>query len=109
MIDPARVSRMRRLLNESSPSTPTTAWTFRPPVSGVIAGPLRRRAMVKQVAIAASRYGLQADVDAYLAAAGCASLAGLDDAQLDRLAGWVGQEMDRMQTVCDSPDAPPAR
>lgn len=70
---------------------------------------MQRKAMIRHVKLAAERYGLQADIDAYLAVADCASLAGLDLSQLRALASWVGSAMDRLATACDSPDAPPAR
>ncbi len=104
MLDPARITRMRRLLDQAAPSEPP-----RHVLGGIVHGPLRRRAMTKQIGLAAARYGLQLDVDAYLAAAGVASLAGLDTTQLERLAEWAAQEMDRQATACDSPYAPPAR
>lgn len=69
---------------------------------------LQRRAMVKLVQLAGARYGLQDDIDVYLAAAGCATPAGLDTAQLRTLATWVGQAMDRLATAADCPDTPPA-
>ncbi len=110
MLDRARVTRMRCLLDQAMPSEPPRLPRASSlSVSAVATGPLPRRALVKQLALAVARYGLQPEVDAYLAAAGCASLNGLEQAQLERIAAWVTQEVDRMATACDSPDAPPAR
>jgi len=110
MLDPARVARMRTLLTEAAPSTPPQPGRFFAVLgNSVVAGPLRRRAMVKQIALATERYGLQLDVEAYLAAAGVATVAGLDTPHLEVLARWVEQTMDRMTHACDWPDAPPAR
>jgi hypothetical protein len=69
---------------------------------------LSRRAMIQHVRLAGARYGLQADIDAYLALADCASLSGLESAQLSSLAEFVSGAMDRMATASDSPDGPPA-
>jgi len=110
MLDHARVARMRSLLAEAAPSAPPQPGRFFSLLgNAIITGPLRRRAMVKQVALATERYGLQMDVDAYLAAAGVASLAGLDGPRLELLARWVEGVMDRMAYACDWPESPPAR
>jgi len=65
--------------------------------------------MVKQLQLAASRYNLQDDIEAYLAAADHASLAGLSDGELTCISDWIAAAIDRMATACDSPDCPPAR
>lgn len=119
----ARLSRVRGLLKEvdrvdeaSEPPGGLVGVKVRESVGGrmrYIGGELpqdglQRRAMVKLVQLAGARYGLQDDIDVYLAAAGCASPAGLDTAQLRALAGWVGQAMDRLATAADCPDTPPA-
>lgn len=110
MLDHGRVARMRALLATAEPATPPAPGRFFSLLgNGVVTGALRRRAMVKQVALATERYGLQLDVDAYLAAAGVASIAGLDSSRLEVLARWVEGVMDRMATACDWPEAPPAR
>lgn len=110
MLDHARVARMRTLLAEAAPSTPPQPSRFFTLLgNGIVTGPLRRRAMAKQIALATERYGLQADVEAFLAAAGVVSIAGLDSARLEVLARWVEGVMDRMATACDWPEAPPAR
>lgn len=106
MLKLERVTRMRRLLEDAR----------RVEVGGRIrhlGGELpldsvQRRALVKHVQLAGTRYGLQEDIDVYLAAAGCATPAGLDIAQLHALASWVGQAMDRLATAADCPDTPPA-
>lgn len=106
-----RVSRMRALLAsavQAKPDAVSTGIVFlrtpTPPERSI-----RRRAMVKQIQLAAGRYNLQEDIDAYLAAADRASLSGLSDAELARISDWVGAAIDRMATACDSPDAVPAR
>lgn len=110
MFDQARVTRMRQLLAEAVPETPPDPGRFLSlQANCIVAGPLRRRVLAKQVKLATRDYGLQDDVDAYLAAADCASLAGLTLPQLLVLALWLEKVMDRMATACDSPYAPPAR
>lgn len=74
----------------------------------LVAENLPRRALIKHVKLAGDRCGLQDDIDLYLAAAGCATLSGLDNTELRGLAGWISQTMDRRATAADSPDAPPA-
>jgi len=69
---------------------------------------LQRRAMIKQLALAASRYGLQPDIDVFVALAGSETTRGLSTEQLRLLTGWCAATMDRMQTGSDCPDAPPA-
>ncbi len=64
--------------------------------------------MVKQVVLAASRYGLQSDVDVFVALAGCASVGGLSTDHLQSLTKWCSDTMDRMATGGQSPDTPPA-
>ena len=64
--------------------------------------------MVKQVALAASRYGLQGDIDVFVALAGCASIGGLSTDHLQSLTKWCSETMDRMATGGQSPDTPPA-
>lgn len=54
-------------------------------------------------------YGWQAEVDAVLASASAASLAGLDDETLARLHARMQQLEACVQAGADSPDAPPAR
>jgi hypothetical protein len=109
MYTEANVTRMRRLLSEATqPSFNGSevrtlvreSERFWP---SALVGAMRRRAIIKQIALATSCYGLREDVDAFLAAAGVASLAGLDDARLDTLASWLAGAMDRISTCCDSP------
>jgi hypothetical protein len=108
-VEQGNVTRVRQLLREAAQTG------FKPAENGFashvegIRGPLRRRAMVKRVRLAAAYYGLDAEIDAFLAEAGCASLSGLDDVRLRALSGWLGAAMDRLQVVADHPDAPAAR
>jgi len=74
-----------------------------------ISGTVRRRAMVKQIDLAAKHYDLRQEVDAYLAQCDCASVAGLDDSKLKALSHWMDGVMGRLATACDHPDSPPAR
>lgn len=73
------------------------------------AGNVRRRAMVKQIDLAAKHYNLRQEVDAFLAKRDCASVAGLADAELKALSSWVSGVMDCLATCCDHPEEPPAR
>ena len=113
MIDPDRLSRMRRILDQA-PSKPATnvianrifhGGQFEDPMCTAI----RRRSMVVQIDLAARHYGLRRDIDAYVAAAGQFSLTGLTTPQLDSLATFVSDAMDRLSHACDHPDDPPAR
>jgi hypothetical protein len=113
MIDHARITRMRRLLEEavSAPATNAIAVRvfpraqFEDPVCTAI----RRRSMVMQIGLATKHYDLKRDVDAYVAAAGQCSVSGLTTPQLDTLATWLSEAMDRATHACDHPDDPPAR
>lgn len=82
------------------------------PEPPLIVGPLaalRRRSMVKQIDLAARQYDLRDEIDAFLAQAGCVSVAGLDDRRLYALSTWLGEVMDRYHVAADPPDAPVAR
>jgi hypothetical protein len=70
---------------------------------------VRRRAMVRNIDLAAKHYGLRQEIDAFLATADCASVAGLDDQHLQALSTWLSGVMDRLATAADHPDAPAAR
>lgn len=108
-VEQGSVSRVRALLRDAAQAR------FKQPENGFAAriegirGPMRRRAIVKNIELAAGHYGLGADVDAFLAEAGCASVAGLDDQRLRALSGWLGAAMDRLAVAADHPNAPPAR
>ena len=74
-----RVTRMRKLLADAShkPQETRRPHMVRHAGENFPLEVLSRRAMVKQIVLAASRYGLQSDVDVFLALAGCASVGGL--------------------------------
>lgn len=111
MYTEAQVTRMRRLLAQAVPAAPPAInrhFSLFRGLNPVLTGPLRRRSMIKQVQLAARHYDLGDDVDAFMAAAGVSSLAGLEMHHLELLAGWLEGTMDRIATGCDSPDAPPA-
>lgn len=113
MIDLARMTRMRQLLQEavSVPATNVIAHRVFPgaPFEDPICAAIRRRSMVMQIGLATKHYDLKRDVDAYVAAAGQFSLSGLSTPQLDTLATFVAGAMDRLSHACDHPDDPPAR
>lgn len=69
---------------------------------------LQRRAMLKQLDLAATRYGLQQDIDVFVALAGSHTLRGLSTEHLRVLIAWCSATMDRMATGSDCPDSPPA-
>jgi|SRR5581483_31019 len=73
------------------------------------AAPLRRRAIVKNIDLAAKHYDLRQEVDAFLAERDCASVAGLNDRELRALSRWLDGVMERLSTCCDHPDFPSAR
>ena len=57
----------------------------------------------------AERYGLDAELEGFVYAAGCVALTGVAVSDLDALVGWLRQLGDRVETACDRFDAPPAR
>jgi len=105
-----RVTRMRRLLADAIQRPPPEP--ARPHVVHVGEGfpieGLHRRAMIKQLALAGARYGLQGDIEVFVALAGCHSLGGLSTEHLRKLSTWCAATMDRMATGSESPDAPAA-
>jgi len=114
MIDPSRIARMRKLLQEAPSAPATNAIATRVFHSDIfvedpICTAIRRRSMVMQIDLATKHYNFKRDVDAYVAAAGQYSLSGLTTPQLDTLATWLAAAMDRAATACDHPDEPPAR
>jgi hypothetical protein len=114
MIDPARIARMRKLLQEA-PSAPATnaiatrVFHYNHFNEDPICTAIRRRSIVMQIGLATKHYDLKHDVDAFVAAAGQYSLSGLTTPQLDTLATFIAGAMDRASTACDHPDDPPAR
>jgi len=113
MLDLARVQRMRRLLQEAASAPATNAIAVRVFPGTQFEDPMctaiRRRSMVMQISLATKHYDLKGDVDAFVAAAGQCSLSGLSTPQLDKLATYLADAMDRASTACDHPDDPPAR
>jgi hypothetical protein len=113
MLNPARVTRMRQLLQEAGSARATNAVATRifpgAPFEDPVCTAIRRRSMVMQIDLATKHYDLKRDVDAYIAAAGQYSLSGLTTQQLDALATFVAGAMDRLSHACDHPDDPPAR
>jgi hypothetical protein len=114
MIDHARITRMRKLLQETVSTQATNAIAKRVFHSDQfnedpICNAIRRRSIVMQIGLATKHYDLKRDVDAFVAAAGQYSLSGLTTMQLDTLATFVAGAMDRLSTACDHPDDPPAR
>lgn len=112
MYTEAQITRMRALLKSAAPAVPPSLnrhFSLLATHSPIVTGPLRRRSMIKQVQLAARHYDLQGEVEAFVAAAGVASLAGLEIQHLEVLTAWIESHMDRLATACDSPDTPPAR
>ena len=75
-------------------------------------GPLanvRRKALIFEARHLASRYRLNDEMWAWTQAAGCAALGGLHTEQLEQLVAKLALAGERMDTVCDAPDWPPAR
>ncbi|MDC8012257.1 hypothetical protein [Tahibacter soli] len=105
-----RVTRMRKLITEAAhvPYEPQRLSVVRHAGECFPLEALSRRAMVKQVALASSRYGLQDDVDVFVALAGCASVGGLSTECLQSLTKWCAETMDRMAYDGYGIDAPPA-
>lgn len=111
-IDPMRITRMRKLLQEATSKHATNAIAVRffpTKFEDPICQAIRRRSMVMQVGLATKHYDLKQDVDAYVAAAGQMSVSGLETPQLDTLCTWLSEAMDRAAVACDHPDDPPAR
>jgi hypothetical protein len=108
-MDQSRVTRMRALLLEAGNVSPDAAFRGFLSMPGGIRGPLKRRAMIKQVQLAAKHYDMQLEIEAYLAEADCASLAGLSDRQLHTLANWTASVIECLAVVADYAGAPVAR
>lgn len=110
MSDLSRVTRVRNLLKEVDRVcvAPDRGASTDALFTGVTLDRLSRRGLIAYVKLAASRLDLQAEIDLYLALAGCASLSGLETSQLQRLAAWIDQARDRAAIAADYPHAPPA-
>lgn len=82
---------------------PHAAYRRNSPLSAI-----RRKHLIQQAKLRASRYGLQNHLDAFIYQAGCEAITGLDHAQLEILDTWLDQLVARADTACDD-DGPPAR
>lgn len=71
-------------------------------------GTIRRKHLIQQAKLRASRYSLQAELDAFIYQAGCEAITGLTHHQLETLTTWLDDLTTRADTACD-PDGPPAR
>lgn len=110
MSDLARVTRVRNLLKEVDRVcvAPDHGASIDALFTDVALDRMSRRGLIAYVKLAASRLNLQAEIDLYLALAGCASLSGLNTSQLQRLAAWADQARDRAAIAADCPHVLPA-
>lgn len=90
---------VRRVLDTAQPET----CRYNGPL-----GAFRRKHLIQQAKLRAARYGLQAELDAFVYESGCEAITGLDRQQLELLDGWLDQLVTNADAACD-PDGPPAR
>ncbi|MEI7036481.1 hypothetical protein [Fulvimonas yonginensis] len=100
----ARVTRVRRLL--ASASVPDIATIRRK--QGPI-GLTRRRWLMQEARLLASRYSLQEHLDAFVYAQDHEAITGLDVDQLEQLVAHLGRLGANLDAACDPPGVPPAR
>jgi hypothetical protein len=99
-----KVTQVRRLLAEAKPFEPEYRRRMRGPL-----GTIRRRHLIQEAKLLASRYALQEHLDALIYAAGAEAITGLDLEQLEQLVTTLERMGAALDTACDSPLAPPAR
>lgn len=102
----AKVTKVRRLLQEAAvPDVPRSSSWLR---SGPI-GTVRRKGLISEAKLLASRYSLQIHLENFVHAAGCEAITGLDVAQLEQLIARLARQGAALDAACDPPGAPPAR
>lgn len=100
----AKVSSVRRLLQEARVPDHSELARRRGPL-----GTVRRKFLIQQARLLASRYSLQAHLDAFVYGADREALTGLDLDQLEQLVGKLARMGASLDAACDSATAPPAR
>lgn len=99
-----KVTKVRRLLQESSPQEPSTAFLRSGPL-----GTIRRKCLISNARLLASRYSLQEHLQAFVHCTGHEALTGLDVDQLEQLVAKLDSMGTALDAACDSPALPPAR
>lgn len=72
-------------------------------------GTARRKALMQYARLTASRYSLQAHLDAFVYNAGAEAITSLDLDQLEQLVGRLEHLGAALDAACDPPGGPPAR
>lgn len=99
-----QIARIRMLLADARlPDTPCVHRRQGP------FGTARRKALMQHARLTASRYSLQAHLDAFVYNAGVEALTSLDLEQLEQLVGRLERLGSALDVACDPPGAPPAR
>jgi hypothetical protein len=105
MLD-GKVTKVRRLLQEATVQdvSKSSTWLRSGPI-----GTVRRKGLISEARLLASRYSLQSHLDNFVYAAGCEAITGLDIAQLEQLVARLARQGAALDAACDSPVSPPAR
>jgi hypothetical protein len=101
-----KVTRVRQLLLDAAATTAprSTTWLRSGPI-----GTVRRKGLISDARLLAGRYSLQEHLLAFVYAAGCEAITGLDIDQLEQLVAKLARMGAALDAACDSPAAPPAR
>lgn len=99
-----KVTQVRQLLAEAQAVPFEHQRRMRGPL-----GTVRRRFLIQQGKLLASRYSLADHLDALVYEAGATALTGLPLEQLERVVATLERMGTMLDTACDSPLAPPAR
>lgn len=101
-----KVTRVRQLLQEAATSglPRSTTWLRSGP-----RGTARRKGLISDARLLAGRYSLQDHLLAFVYAANCEAITGLDIDQLEQLVAKLARMGAALDAACDSPAAPPAR
>lgn len=101
---PNRITVIRRLLADARiPDVPRICRKQGP------LGTARRKALMQHARLTASRYSLQAHLDAFVYNAGAEAITSLDLEQLEQLVSRLEHLGAAIDAACDPPGAPPAR
>lgn len=101
-----KVTRVRQLLQEAT--VPTRSQSTALLRSGPL-GNVRRKGLISDAKLLASRYSLQEHLENFVYTAGCEAITGLDIAQLEQLVAALARQGAALDMACDPSGAPPAR
>jgi hypothetical protein len=69
----------------------------------------RRKHLILNARQIAERFGLQDELQGWVYAAGKEEITGLDVIEVAALVNWLERAAERIETICDRADTPPAR